>query len=221
MPAIAIPSSTALRDMRARFGVAATLQHALYRLVNTVAFFEWIHIIVLDRAQVRPPDAARAERFTARFATLEDLEAMAADPRFAIGPARLEGYRAGESCLLSYVDDELAGYAWAHDLGRAQILPGFVVSVPNQYLYNYAAVTLPQYRGLGLQPYRHHQLLGSGPWQDKSGLLGFVMHTNFASRRGQAKSGYRTIGWICLVGSRRHFRAFFSGSLRRMGIRRL
>jgi hypothetical protein len=96
-----------------------------------------------------------------------------------------------------------------------------VISVPAQLLNNYDGLTLPEFRGLGLQPYRHHQLLNSGLWQDKRGLLGFVYQTNFASRRGQGKSGYRTIGSIWVFGSRRHFVALFSGSLRRLGICRL
>jgi hypothetical protein len=182
---------------------------------------EWIHIIVLDRDQLKPLDPAMIARFSSRLATLSDLEAMQDDPRFDLRPSKLNRFREGDSCLLSYVDGKLAGYTWAHTLGRPQLIPGLTISVPDQFLYNYAAVTLPEFRGLGLQAYRHHQLLSSDLWQDKRYLLGYVLHTNFASRSGQAKSGYRIIGSVWLVGGRRHFVAVFSGAVRRLGIRRL
>jgi hypothetical protein len=219
--AFRIPGIAAVGDMRARFGTGASVQHALYRLLNLVMFFEWFNIIVLDRDHVRPLDPALTARFSSRLATVADLEAMQANLRLDIRSVSFEHLRAGDSCLLSYVDGKLAGYTWAHTLGRPELTPGLVISVPAQLLYNYAGLTLPEFRGLGLQPYRHHQLLNSGLWQDKRGLLGFVMHTNFASRHGQAKSGYRTIGSIWAFGSHRHFVTLFSGSLRRLGIRRL
>jgi len=210
-----------LRDTRERFGTGAALQYGLERLVNLVVFVEWLHIIVLSRDSVQPLDPEATARFSSRLATLADLEAMQTDPRLDVGPSKFEFFRRGDSCLLSYVDGELAGYAWAHTLGRPELIPGLTISVPVQFLYNYAAVTLPEFRGLGLQAYRHLALLDHGPWQGKRGLLGFVRHTNFASRRGQTKSGYRTLGSIWLIGGRRHYAALFSSSLRRSGIRRL
>jgi len=219
--ALRIPGIGAFRDLHARFGLAAALQHAAHRLLNTVMYFEWMNIIVLQREHLRPLDPALTARLSSRLATLEDLQAMQSNARLDIGPVKLEYFRAGDACLLSYADGRLAGYTWAHTLGRPELIPGFVISVPPEYLYNYAALTLPEFRGLGLQPYRHRQLLDSGLWKDKSGLLGFVLQTNFASRRGQAKSGYRTIGCVVLFGGRRCFWAWFSPALRRRGIRRL
>ena len=215
------PSFAAIRDKRARFGARATARLALHRLLNSVMRLERLNIIILDRDHMRPLDPALTERLSSRLATLADLKAMQGDPRLDIHQERLTSFRAGDSCLLSYVDGELAGYTWVHTLGRPELMPGLVISVPTQFLYNYAALTLPEFRGLGLQAYRHHQLLDSGLWDDKVGLLGFVMQTNFASRHGQAKSGYRTIGSIRLVGGHRHFTALFSRSLRRLGIGRL
>ena len=146
---------------------------------------------------------------------------MAVDPLLGIGPSKVNSFLAGDTCLLSYVDGELAGYTWAHTRGCPELIPGFVISVPAQYAYNYAGFTSPEFRGLGLQAYRHRVLLEDRVCGDCHGLLGFVAHTNFASRRGQTKSGYRTVGSVWLVGTRRHFVALFSDGLRRMGIRRL
>lgn len=219
--ALTLPGLGGLSEVRARFGTGAAIQHLLHRLLNTLMFFECMNIIVLDRAQLRPLDPALTAKLASRLATLADLEAMQARPELGIHATKIGYFKAGDSCLLSYAGDKLAGYTWAHTLGRPELIPGLVISVPDSYLYNYAALTLPEFRGLGLQPYRHHQLLNSGLWQEKRGLLGYVFQTNFASRKGQAKSGYRKIGSIWLLGSKRHFIAWFSPALRRLGIRRL
>ncbi len=219
--AFTLPALGTLAELRARYGTAAMLQHVVHRVLNALMFVECMNIIVLDRARLRPLDAALAARLHSRLATRADLEAMRADPELGINATKLGNFDAGDTCLLSYADGQLAGYTWAHTLGRPELIPGLVIAVPDSFVYNYAALTLPQFRGLGLQPYRHHQLLDSGLWQDKRGLLGYVFQTNFASRHGQAKSGYRRIGSIWLFGTRRRFLAWFSPALRRLGIRRL
>jgi hypothetical protein len=208
----------ALRD---RYGTVAMLQHALHRLLNTVIFFECMHIIVLDRDRLRPLEPARTAALRSRLATRADLETLRARPELGIDATKLANFQAGDVCLLSYADGKLAGYTWAHTLGRPELIPGLVIATPQSYVYNYAALTLPEFRGRGLQPYHHHQLLDSGLWPDQRGLLGYVVLTNFASRKGQAKSGYRKLGSIWLIGNQRHFIAWLSPALRRLGMRRL
>jgi hypothetical protein len=133
----------------------------------------------------------------------------------------MDFFEQGDTCLLSYVDDALAGYTWAHSAGCPELVPGLRISVPHEYLYNFAAFTLSDYRGCGLQSFRHHELLNGDRWRDKKGLLGFVLHTNYSSRRGQGKSGYQKIGSIWLIGGKTHFIASIGRSLRSMGVKRI
>ena len=93
--------------------------------------------------------------------------------------------------------------------------------MPANFLYNYAGFTHPDFRGGGLQSYRHRSVLDNERWTDRRALLGYVAATNFASQRGQTKSGYRRIGTVWLIGTRRHFAALFSKSLRDIGIGRI
>ena len=53
------------------------------------------------------------------------------------------------------------------------------------------------------------------------GMLGYVKATNFASRQGQGRSGYRKLGSLVLMGSSERFVAWASPALRRAGVRRL
>jgi len=68
---VKVPGLGAFRDLRARFGSGAAVQHALHRFINTLMYFEWMHIIVLDRENLRP---------------------LREDPRLDVRPVKLASY---------------------------------------------------------------------------------------------------------------------------------
>ena len=152
---------------------------------------------------------------------LEDLKEMEKQGCWNIPPKKIERFNQGDSCLLSYVDKKLAGYTWVHTNGCPELMPGLKLSMPHEYLYNYDAFTHPEYRGCGLQSFRHHELLNNPRWRDKRGLLGFVIPTNYSSKIGQSKSGYKRIGKVWLVGLKTKFYAHIEKDLRGMGIERI
>lgn len=206
--------------IHAGFGWGAALLYLAQELVNGLCFFDCLHVIVLNRDALKPPQDARGPVCESRVASREDLQLLAADPRWAIDATKMSYFEAGDTCLLSCVDGQPAGYTWVHTSGRPEIIPGLRLELPQDYLYNYAALTLPEFRGAGLQSHRHHAVLGQIEWQDRVGLIGYVRATNFSSQRGQSKSGYRKIGRIWLWGRRRRFLAIFSRPLTQMGIKR-
>lgn len=210
-----------IRDVHRRYGFVATLKFVVFRLVNAFIFFDCFYIIMLERACLKPLDVAQTQKFHSQLATLEDVERMRDDPRWDIGDTKIGYFKSGDSCVVSCIDGQPAGYSWAHSDGRPELIPGLVLSVPRDCLYNFASLTLPEFRGSGLQSYRHHSLLIQARWHDRRALLGYVRATNFASQRGQAKSGYKRVGAVWLIGGRRRFIALFSRTLRQMGIRRL
>jgi len=211
----------AVVELHSRFGEAKTLQHAVFRLINRFFYFDCLHIIVLNRENLKSLDSTNAHRLSTRIATLEDLKEMEKQGCWHIHQRKIEFFNQGDTCLLSYVDNKLAGYTWAHTNGCPELVPGLRLSVPYEYLYNFAGFTHPDYRGYGLQSYRHHELLNHHRWRDRKGLLGFVIHTNYSSKRGQDKSGYKKIGNIWLIGSKSHFCALIGKNLRSMGIKRI
>ncbi len=211
----------ALSELYRRFGAVRMVQHAAFRLVNRVLRCDCLHIIVLDREHLPPPAADLGRRWSVRDATLEDLMEMQRQGGWEINRDKLACFHAGDTCLLSLVDGQRAGYTWAHTRGCPELLPHLRLRVPREYVYNFAAFTLPQYRGCGLQSFRHHALLNDPRWADKKGLLGFVLHTNYSSQRGQGKSGYRRIGDLWLLGTKSTFYVHIGRELRRLGIRRL
>ena len=210
-----------LHELRSRFGTTKTLKHAAFRLINRFVHFDCLDIIALRREHLQPLDPSGTRRLSAKIATLDDLKEMERQGCWEIQERKIEFFHQGDTCLLSYVDNELAGYTWAHTRGCPEIVPGLRLSIPLEYLYNFAAFTLPAYRGWGLQSFRHHALLEGDLWKDKKGLLGFVIHTNYRSQRGQRKSGYEKIGSIWLIGGKSRFGAWVGKSLRSMGIQRI
>ncbi len=197
-----------------------TMNRAASYLINRFVYLDRLHIMVLDREDVSPSEPENPLRLSSRIATLEDLEEMEREGGWGVR-GKLEFHEQGDTCLLSYVDGELAGYTWAHSRGCPELLPDLTMSVPRQYLYSFAAFTLPAYRGLGLQAFRHRALLEHPRWKEKKGLLSLVAHTNYSSRRGQAKSGHRRIGDVWLIGSKTNFVAIVGKKPRRMGLRRI
>lgn len=206
---------------RERFGTARTLQHAAFRLVNRFCHFDCLHIIALDRENLRPLDPAKTARLSTKVATHEELREMEKQGCWGLPEKTVEYLERGDTCLLSYVDDKLAGYTWALASGCPSLVAGLTLSIPDEYLYNFCGFTHPDFRGYDLQSFRHHALLNDPRWKDRKGLLGFVVHTNFRSKRGQNKSGYRTIGKIYILGRGHTLYAHIGKSLRNMGIKRI
>jgi hypothetical protein len=209
-----------VRETVKRFGLMGAAQLTFYRLINRVCYFEVLYIIRLDRSRLRPLDAQAVERLSCRVATTEDIDALRGNRRWDLTDELQSNFRRGDSCLLSYVDGQLAGYTWVHEQGRPELMRGLSITIPPQFLYNYAGLTLAEFRGAGLQPYRHHAVLNREQWKGRDALIGYVRFANLASRRGQDKSGYRRIGSIWLIGSRRNFAVLFSPALKALGIRR-
>jgi len=190
-------------------------------MLNTFMFFDCLHIIVLERAALKPVDSAGNCKFDSRIATEAELNSIRTDLNWGINDTKLSLHRTGDCCVLSFVDGQAAGYTWVHTMGRPELIPGLTISIPGEYVYNYAGLTLPEFRGAGLQSYRHHSVLNNERWRNRRALLGYVRATNFASRKGQSRSGYKKVGTFWLFGTRKHFIALPSKSLGEIGIRRL
>jgi hypothetical protein len=210
-----------LKEHIARYGFKKLLITFIYNTLNKILYLETLHIIVLERERIKDPKAVDQRKLTFRYAVEQDLAAMLKNPEFKMSETKMTNFREGDHCLLCFVDDELAGYTWAHTMGRPLLFPGFRISVPDDFCYNYAALTLPKFRGMNLQSIRHYHLMNNPEWKDKKGLLGYVVSTNWNSIKGQSKSGYHSIGRIRLFGTKKKFMSFFSKRLKTLGIKRL
>jgi hypothetical protein len=205
-----------------RFGFAKTILYLLDRLINSVALADCYHIIVLDREKVKEPPAEASGGVSFRFATRDELAALRKQEIWAIDDFLLERAGEGDLCFLNFYAGELAGYTWANVNGQPLLSSGLRLKLPENYIYNYGGFTLPKFRGSGLQSIRHRALMHNRQWGGNMlGFIGYVRYTNWASISGQTKSGYRKIGRLWLLGSKRHFVTFRSRAVREFGIERI
>jgi RimJ/RimL family protein N-acetyltransferase len=144
------------------------------------------------------PDALEASRtHVFRFATKEDLTALAGTPQYEIAPIDIERVSKGIArCLLQLDGDNLVGYAWIWTNRLAYIDDGFHLNLPDDTIYNYKGYTNPAYRGYGYQALRHLNLLKLTRAEGVRRLFGFVDHFNTKSLRGVRKSGYVQVGQL-------------------------
>lgn len=210
----------ALRASIRAIGFRRTCLFIFDIIVNKIIFFDIFHVIILDRENIKRPTSVNDKPITFQFATLEDLLKFKSHPEFDIDETKLSHFREGDVCLLNYVKEELAGYTWGHLHGRPLLLPGLRLQIPNDYIYNFSALTLSKFKGQRHQGMRHYELLNQKKWNNKKGLLGYVKYTNSSSQRGQKKSGYKYIGSMWLIGSKKNFIVLLSKNLKAFGVRR-
>lgn len=207
-------------ETRRRFGLQAALLEALERMVNTVMFVQCLHVIALRRDAVAAT-AQRPVNLRTQLADEPTLQAMHDEGGWEIDDVKLAQHRAGDACVLSLVDGEPAGCTWVHTRGQPTLRLGLTLQLPTGALYNYAGFTRPAFRGHGLQAWRHRALLDEPAWAGHDTVWGYVRATNFASQRGQARSGYRRVGSLWLLGTPRRFAVWLSPALRAQGVRRV
>lgn len=210
-----------LKSDGARSGYGPALMHMFYYSANKLLNLRRLEIIYLTREHLIPLDPSKYSKHSSSLATKEDLVRMRSEGTWDISDELIEGFKNGDSCVLSSVNGKLAGYTWVHVGGHPLLTSGLRISIPPEYIYNFAGFTLPEFRGFGLQPYRHNIIMSHPAWKDKKGMIGFVECTNWNSKKGQSKSGYQRLGYLTLIGSRKSFVVFFSGAVKKLGIRRL
>lgn len=215
-----------LKTEASRVGYPRAIKRSLYYPLNKYVCLRRLEVIYLTRDFLVPLEASRYVNITSRLATEADLTRMVAEGTWDLNDDLIEGFRQGDSCLLSFVRDKaggekLAGYTWVHSAGRPLIVKGLRLSIPSDYIYNFAGYTAPAFRGFGLQPYRHHELLNRPEWRDRKGMIGYVECMNWSSQKGQAKSGYQRLGSLTMIGTNEKFSVSLSPELKKLGIRRL
>jgi len=185
-----------IRSSSRMHGPQKTVISILFKLLKYAIGFNSLIIIVLDRNQLRKKKASNSLNHSFRYAKKEDLIKIQETDEFNIYDHDIEAIVKGEKCLFHFVNDELAGYTWAHPFQSPTIIDGIRLNIPTNTIYNYKGFTHPKFRGKGLQSVRYHRLFNDFEDKAKHRLLGYVEFTNWSSRKGQKKGGYMGMGNI-------------------------
>jgi hypothetical protein len=201
---------SAVRSKTQTLGVNGVVTHLARRALAFAPGGEAFRMFLVVLSQPRPsPESTRAARdHTFRFATLDDLTALLADPGAEIAERDLVSFKDGNRCLLQYDGAALVGYSWISNSPLIDLMWGMHFNLPDDMVYNYNGFTTPAYRGTAYQSLRHLKLLELTRSEGKQRLLGYVDHLNYKSLRGVRKSGYQRVG--VLRGIKRAGRIRFS-----------
>ncbi len=199
-------------------GFQKTIISLWFKILKRAIGFNRLIIIVLDKSGLRRKKADDSLNHSFRFAKGEDLVEIQKTDEFEICTQDIEAHEKGEKCLLHFVNDELAGYTWAHPLLSPTIISGIRLKIPNDTIYNYKGFTHPRFRGKGLQSVRYFNLFNKFEDEEKQRLLGYVEFTNWSSQRGQKKGGYVGIGKINFLSFGKFTIVFLSKKIRCNGV---
>ena len=123
-----------------RHGLGAACQVGLEQLLNWLMFFEWLHIIEMQRPPALEARTAGAAPTAASGAAAAGPDTRVADEAtlrrlqreggWGMDDTKLALLHAGDTCLLSLVDGCIAGYTWVHVSGCPEIMPGLRLQLP-------------------------------------------------------------------------------------------
>lgn len=210
-----------IREEATRVGYGRALQRSLHSIANKYVQLRRLELIYLTRDLLPAYDRARFAEHSSRLASEDELLALRDEGEWNITNDLLERHLAGDACLLSFVDNRLGGYTWVHSGEQPELVPGLRICIPSDYIYNFAGFTHPNFRGRGLQSYRHHAIMDHTKWNLRTGMIGYVEHTNWSSKRGQSKSGYQTLDHLTLLGNGKRLFTRFPEELKSFGIQRI
>ena len=199
-------------------GMQKAVISALFKFLKRTVGLNRLIIIVLDKSGLRRKKADDSLVHSFRFANRKDLVEMKETEKFEIHDFDIEAHEKGEKCLLHFVNEELAGYTWAHPFLAPTIISGISLKIPNDTIYNYKGFTHPRFRGKGLQSSRYFSLFENFENEAKQRLLGYVEFTNWSSQRGQKKGGYLGIGAMNYLSIGKITIVFLSKKIRSNGV---
>jgi len=199
-------------------GVYKTAISVLYKILNRLFNLNCLMIISLNKDDYKKRESADLSTHVFKNATENDIRELTKTNEFDIYEQDLKALKNGEQCLLHYVGDELAGYTWAHLSQSPTIIDGIRLKIPQNTIYNYKGFTHPKFRGKGLQSIRYQLLFDNYAGNGYSNLLGYVFRTNWSSRKGQRKGGYRDIGPLYYMKAKNTIFVLLSKKLVKAGI---
>jgi L-amino acid N-acyltransferase YncA len=180
-----------------------------YRVVRRLAGIEFAQILRLELASIRPlrPTALELEF---RFMTADEVRAAAADPIYELDEAMAARLQSGrDSCFAAWHGDRLASFAWyAVQSVEPEHSFGAGLRLPRDTVYQYKAITVPEYRGRQLHGAALSRAAAHFRQRGMSQMIAIVEFGNQASLRSHAKLGFRpagslltfarrSIGWGC------------------------
>lgn len=195
-------------------GLLRTGYQIMMKVINLCCDFRIIR--VSKRETVHPDFLDDGDRLTWRFLDDRQLAELAAQPDGTLTPSAARAAIArGDECFGAFDGDQLACYAWYSNQPTDD--DGLTVQFSPDYVYSYAAVTLPEYRGRRLHPIRMNRVLREYLARGRKGIVSTIDSQNFRALRGAAKLGVEEIGYVVVLKFGNRAWTYASSGCRRHG----
>jgi hypothetical protein len=210
------------RDSVTHHGLLATLYHAAYRAANHVT-----EVVVWNALAITPTMLDRSflagrDRASGRMLEAEAMRPYVMDPDNLLTDRFIdEASGRGDRCYALFDGDALMSYGWYSTRPvRLTEVPGEpVLHFDPAYGYNYNGYTRPEYRGRRLHALAMACALDELAEARLSGLVAYVVSSNFASLKSCDRMGFETFGHLIMfkIGSRHVWHA--TAGCKRYGFR--
>lgn len=189
-----------------RFGLLATLHDFCISAISKIIHFRLLLIYV--HSELRPIDSPPIPGLDIRVMSAEELEPYIGAPGLDLPRSHIDQALANEDrCIGAFLNGQLCSYAWyAHNASTSS--NRLVTSFGSDYAYAYKNLTLPAYRGRGIQRWVKNYALSLYQEQDKKGVIVAIDSNNFSSRRTTAAVGAKVMAWYAYFLGEKHYLGF-------------
>ena len=174
-------------------------------------------IVRVFKNELDPLDSLEIETFQFKFLDEREMLELARNPDNKLNEAFVRAaLEKGDECYAGFDGEELACIAWYSNKPTDD--EGLVFHFSPDYMYVYAGVTYPKYRGRRLNVVRANRARRAYISRGFKGLIYNVDSHNFGSLRAIRTPGNQEIGFIVALRIGRHAWIYNSRSCREHGI---
>jgi len=205
-----------VRKFRHRHGVLSTSVLIVLKPLWDLGIFRAGHILCVRPEWVNAALQDSDGSVEHRFLTESEIGALR-DPSKSEFPQYVSdlGIARGDPCFGSFSSGELASVTWVAETPFVQW--GSLLLFPEDYAFIHSRFTLHRFRGRRLQPTSIVKLTQALGERGLRGLLSTVDVTNPASVKGARRAGFKKVGTVIQLGSKRRVYTVLSPGARRFG----
>lgn len=190
------------RDSVNHHGVGATLYHAAYRAANHVTEVAVWNALTITLDMVDKKFLTDPRRAAGRMLTAEEMRRHVADPDSLLTDRFIDEAAAkGDRCYALFDGDRVMSYGWYSNRPTrlTEVTSGAVLHFDPRYAYMYHGYTHPDYRSRRLHAIGMAAALEELTNEGLSGLVSYVVSSNFSSLKSCYRMGYQCFGHIVMV----------------------
>lgn len=190
------------RDSVLRHGLGPTLCHAAYRAANHLTEVAVWDALVITPDMLDERSLPRSDRVRGRMVEAAEMRPYVRDPENRLTDRFIDEAAArGDRCYVLFDGDTIANYGWysSRPMRLTEVRAAPLLHFDPSYAYMYHTFTRPEHRGRRLNAVGIAAALEECSRAGLSGLLAYVVSSNFASLKSCERLGFQTFGHLIIL----------------------